>query len=282
VLSDRGRVRCRAVFLDGGGVLVLPHGDLVRAALRGIGVEIDAAAVPSAHYRAVRTLDRRTEEGTPDGYLSAFCGALGVPAARLQAAVSALSQLGDRARSGQILWSQPTRHARKTIDALRAAGIAVLVVTNSDGHAAENLRDAGVCQANVGRGAMVTDVVDSGLVGSAKPDPGIFRVALQRVDVEPSAVVHVGDMVTTDVIGARAAGSSRYTSTPTATVAPATTVTSVVWARSGTTSSRGTGVGIQYALPDDAEHAAHERVDSAEERVRAGGQARGRAPTHSS
>jgi predicted HAD superfamily phosphohydrolase YqeG len=82
----------------------------------------------------------------------------------------------------------------------------VVVVTHSDGHAAVNLRDAGVCQAAEGPGARVTDVVDSGQVGSEKPDTEIFRIALERAGVEPTAVVHVGDMVSTDVVGATAAG----------------------------------------------------------------------------
>ena len=52
----------------------------------------------------------------------------------------------------------------------------------------------------------MTDIVDSGRVGSEKPDTGIFTIALERAGVEPEAVVHVGDMVSTDVIGATAAG----------------------------------------------------------------------------
>ena len=82
----------------------------------------------------------------------------------------------------------------------------MVVVTNSDGHAAQNLRDAGVGQTTEGRGATVTDIVDSGQVGSEKPDTEIFRIALERAGVEPTAVVHVGDTVTTDVVGATAAG----------------------------------------------------------------------------
>jgi putative hydrolase of the HAD superfamily len=204
--QGRERVRCQAVFLDGGGVVVLPHASLVRAALREIGIDIDPAMVADAHYRAVRLIDRVLADSAPIVYLRAFCEGLGVPPARLEDGIAALSRLADRGRSGAILWSQPGPHALETIDALSAAGIAVVVVTNSDGHAAENLRDARVCQTGAGPGATVTDVVDSGQVGSEKPDTGIFRAALRRTEVEPTAVVHVGDMVSTDVIGASAAG----------------------------------------------------------------------------
>ena len=42
--------------------------------------------------------------------------------------------------------------------------------------------------------------------GSKKPSPKIFELALERANVEPSRVVHVGDTYQTDVLGARRAG----------------------------------------------------------------------------
>jgi putative hydrolase of the HAD superfamily len=120
--------------------------------------------------------------------------------------VAALDRLGDRRRSGQVLWSEPTPHALATINALRRAGIEVLVVSNSDGHAEDNLREAAVCQPGPGPGATVGTVIDSTLVGVEKPDPGIFRIALRAAGAEASSVVHVGDLLSTDVAGARAAG----------------------------------------------------------------------------
>jgi putative hydrolase of the HAD superfamily len=94
----------------------------------------------------------------------------------------------------------------ETIEALGRAGIAVVVVTNSNGHAAENLSDAGICQSTAGRGAVVTGIIDSEVVGAAKPNPAIFHAALAHAGVAPTAAVHVGDLVSADVIGARSAG----------------------------------------------------------------------------
>ena len=201
------RIRCDAVFLDAGGVIVLPDHGLVAAALAGVGVEIDASSVGAAHYRAIRRLDRDPQlRGAADAYLLALCSALGVLDQRLPPAAHVLSQLAQRDRSGEILWSQPAPNALRTIAALQRAGIKVLVVTNSDGHAAENLRDAGVCQVTPGAGVTVTDVIDSAIVGSAKPNPGIFREALRRAEAKPTSVVHVGDMLSADIDGARRAG----------------------------------------------------------------------------
>jgi putative hydrolase of the HAD superfamily len=49
-------------------------------------------------------------------------------------------------------------------------------------------------------------VVMSGEVGIAKPDPAIFRFALDKLGVAPEEVWHVGDSLASDVAGARAAG----------------------------------------------------------------------------
>ena len=194
------------MFLDAGGVIVLPHRGLVAAALAEIGVEIDADTVASAHYRAVRALDREAGGSGSGGYREALCRALSVPAARRDAAVAALARLADRRRSGEIMWSEAAPGALQTLRALHRARVPVLVVTNSDGHGEENLRDAGICQTGAGPGAQVSDVIDSTRVGATKPDPRIFHLALERAGVTAAAAVHVGDMLSTDIAGARAAG----------------------------------------------------------------------------
>jgi putative hydrolase of the HAD superfamily len=198
------------VFLDAGGVIILPDRHRLAAALAGVGIQIDPAAVPRAHYRAVRALDRAPERATrppsrPD-YPAALFPQLGIVAGRAAEALAVWERLADRRRTGAVLWNEPTPGAAETIAALRRAGLAVVIVTNSDGHGEENLRDAGVCQVGNGAGATVAAVIDSTRVGSAKPDPGIFEVALARVGARPDCTTHVGDMLTNDVIGARRVG----------------------------------------------------------------------------
>lgn len=51
-------------------------------------------------------------------------------------------------------------------------------------------------------------VVTSEAARSYKPDPAIFRRALQILGVDPSRVIHVGDSLHSDVQGAQAAGIS--------------------------------------------------------------------------
>jgi putative hydrolase of the HAD superfamily len=112
-------------------------------------------------------------------------------------ALAAWEELADRSRSGVVLWRKPTPGAIDTIDALRRAGLAVVIVTNSDGHGEENLRDSGFAG---------VPVIDSTVIGFRKPDPRIFEIALARAGVAPAETVHVGDTLANDVAGARAAG----------------------------------------------------------------------------
>ena len=97
------------------------------------------------------------------------------------------------------------------------------VVSNSDGTVQAELRRLGVCYAPDGRQMRRTDrttrnrtgtagipvgvVVDSAVVGVAKPDPAIFGIALAALGVPASeTVLYVGDSLRYDVTGAVAAG----------------------------------------------------------------------------
>lgn len=76
----------------------------------------------------------------------------------------------------------------------------VVVVTN-------NLLDEQVDKLeSLGISGYVDALVASEEVGIAKPEPGIFRVALERVGCPAEAAVMVGDSWENDVLGARAAG----------------------------------------------------------------------------
>jgi putative hydrolase of the HAD superfamily len=186
---------CRAVFLDAGGVIVLPDRHLLAGTLAGIGIEIDPDAVPRAHYRAVRALDRA---GDPD-YARALFPLLGIATVQTAEALAAWERLADRRRSTETLWSEPTPGAARTIAALRGAGITVVIVTNSDGQAAENLAACGFAG---------VPVIDSAVIGYRKPDARIFEAGLHRAGagIRATDVVHVGDTLSADVAGARAAG----------------------------------------------------------------------------
>jgi len=82
---------------------------------------------------------------------------------------------------------------------LRARGLKIGVVSNWD------TRLKSICD-GLGLARLVDFIVISAEVGVRKPDPGIFRMALDRAGVRPEEAIHVGDLLEEDVEGARRAG----------------------------------------------------------------------------
>lgn len=83
--------------------------------------------------------------------------------------------------------------AVEAVDRLRARGLSVAIVSNWDISLHERLAPLRV------------PVVASAEAGARKPDPAVFRFALQRLGVAPERTLHVGD-TEADEEGARAAG----------------------------------------------------------------------------
>lgn len=83
---------------------------------------------------------------------------------------------------------------------MRGCGLRLVVITNSEG--AYQRKKIGA----IGLADAFDDVVISGEVGVAKPDPRIFRAACAAAGAEPHEVVHVGDRLDTDALGAARAG----------------------------------------------------------------------------
>jgi putative hydrolase of the HAD superfamily len=88
----------------------------------------------------------------------------------------------------------PLPGAVEAVDRLRAHGLALAVVSNWDETLPERLDVFGV-----------GTIVSSAEVGVPKPDPAIFRLALERLGVRPERTLHIGDSAA-DEQGAHAAG----------------------------------------------------------------------------
>jgi len=93
----------------------------------------------------------------------------------------------------------PFDDAVPALEALRARGIRVAVVSNWDSRLRRILGEHGL-------GPRLDAVVISAEVGWRKPHPAIFRRTLELLGTAPGEVLHVGDSVGDDVEGARAAG----------------------------------------------------------------------------
>jgi putative hydrolase of the HAD superfamily len=72
------------------------------------------------------------------------------------------------------------------------------VISNSYGNMPALLAEAGLAPFEI--------VLDSALVGVAKPDPALYELAAARLALPPTAILHVGDSWERDVLPAHAIG----------------------------------------------------------------------------
>ena len=85
------------------------------------------------------------------------------------------------------------------LDALRAAGLRLAVISNFVWGAPELIHDLELA-------AHFEALVVSARGGFQKPNPGIFRHALEQMHVAPERALHVGDSYRADILGARRLG----------------------------------------------------------------------------
>ena len=190
----------RVVLLDALGTLVdlQPPAPRLRALLEEAGFEVDeerAAAgfgAEIAYYLAhhLDGSDPAALDDLRDRCAEALREALGLPG--LDHATARRVMLG-------ALEFTAFPDAAPALRELRAAGHALIVVSNWDCSLPEWLRPPGLLD-------LVDEVVSSAVVGAAKPDPAPFRRALELAGAEPEEALHVGDSPENDVAGARAAG----------------------------------------------------------------------------
>ena len=191
-----------AVSLDAGGVLVVPDHGLLAWFLARAGVEVDRGRMDAAHYRGVGAVDRaRSPAETFGDYVGGYLAELGVPAEREDAARAALDTI-----VVPPVWRQPIPGAIAAARRLADAGFALAVTSNADGNVAESLARAELAQCGPGPGVELVCVSDSGALGVAKPDPGIFLATAEALGLPPERVCHVGDSLHYDAEGAVAAG----------------------------------------------------------------------------
>lgn len=190
-----------AVFLDVGGVLHLPDHRAVLAGLSRAGLEVDPARLDRCHYVGAAAL-RLPERDVWRTYQEGYARDLGLAECLIPRAVAALSSVFDRPG----VWSRLVPGTAEALVSLAATGVALAIVSNSDGTLEGRLRREGLCQVGEGPGVVVEVVVDSGRAGVSKPDPAIFDFAFEATGVPPERTVHVGDTPAMDVDGALAAG----------------------------------------------------------------------------
>jgi HAD superfamily hydrolase (TIGR01509 family) len=193
--------------LDAGNTVIFLDYARVARALEGAGFSTTAEALNVAEGATKVALDRGelehfdwSESRLPSPrswgrYVGTMVRRAGVEARRVPGVLD-------------VLWAQHRRRnfwhlvpdgLPAALAAVRASGVRVAIVSNSEGRLAGLLAEVGLLDS-------IDLVLDSGVVGVEKPDPRIFHLALEHFAVPPARALHLGDVYGTDVVGARAAG----------------------------------------------------------------------------
>ena len=193
-----------AVLLDIGGVLLLPEPNAIADALKPTGINPSEALLHQAHHRAVAAIDQ-TGEKTPHSagrsYWREYARACDVPTEILE---EITDRLVDAFAKG-FGWWHVVPGCREALATL-ANHLPIALVSNSSGEVEDALRELQLCQVGVGPGIQVATLIDSTVLGFRKPDPRIFELALSQLGVSANQVVHVGDILRSDIDGAQAVG----------------------------------------------------------------------------
>ena len=190
------------LLIDAMGTLLrlLPASSRLRIGLRErFGVQIgepEAAAALAAeisYYRA------HMHEGRDAESVAALHRACGAALAGALPALAGVDPEGVTATLLEALRFEACADARPALYAVRSRGLRVIVVSNWDASLPDALDASGLSD-------LVDGVVSSGAAGVAKPAPEIFARALALAGAAAGEAVHVGDSLSEDVAGARAAG----------------------------------------------------------------------------
>jgi putative hydrolase of the HAD superfamily len=196
------QARYRAVLLDALGTLVEldPPWPLLRATLElRHGIEVaddDAKQAMLAEMAFYRAHHHEGRDKLSLAELRRRCALV------LRERLPAAANLSVQELTDVLLDSirfTPFPDTAPALAELRAAGVRLAVVSNWD-------CSLKVVLGELGLAAAVDAIVVSAEVGSRKPDPRIFEIALERLGCEAGKALLAGDSLETDVLGARAAG----------------------------------------------------------------------------
>ena len=192
----------KAIFLDAGGTLIhLDSAYICRSIKISLGIQIDQERFRHAQFLGMSRVAELVAAGAGSTeklkreFYSTLLPEVGVNNTQLASAVECVLKLAHE----EMLWRTADETTASTLAQLKARGLKLAVVSNSDGRIDIALEQAGIAH-------LLDFSVDSFNVGVEKPDPRIFRIATDRAEVAPHEAAYVGDLYSVDVVGSRNAG----------------------------------------------------------------------------
>jgi putative hydrolase of the HAD superfamily len=193
--------KLKAMLFDFGGTLAFLDFDLLAREFSREGRKLDPLALEHAEYAGRAAIDRvlmnpGTEVATSYGeFFRAWMAAAGIPDEEILAHGARFTAIHREA----TLWRVVRHGTFEALERLKSAGYKLAIVSNAEGQVEADARRFGLAP-------FFDVIIDSHVVGVAKPDPRIFEITLERLGLAPDEVRFAGDIYSIDVLGARAAG----------------------------------------------------------------------------
>jgi putative hydrolase of the HAD superfamily len=189
------------LLIDAGGTFVFIDQELLSQVLASFGFNIGGLRLYSEHFRAIHWFDSYVREHgrfpprMRKPYTQLLFELAGVPE-HIAVPAAVLAEARHQERN---LWTFTFPWAVEALDRLLDEGYRLSVISNADGRVSQQLDELGLSH-------YFERVFDSALVGTAKPDPRIFELALHELGLRAEDALFVGDMFYIDVWGANRAG----------------------------------------------------------------------------
>lgn len=201
-MASKKKKALKALLFDFGGTLAFLDYELLAREFSRVGRKLEALALEHAEYAGRAAIDRhlmgengQAVTGAYEQFFRGWMRAAGIPEEEFRECAAKFAAIHREA----TLWRVVRPGTFEALEAFKSAGYRLAIVSNAEGQVESDAKRFGLAP-------YFDAIIDSHVVGVAKPDPRIFQIALERLGAGPDEVRFAGDIYSIDVAGARAAG----------------------------------------------------------------------------
>jgi putative hydrolase of the HAD superfamily len=200
--SGRERSEVSALLFDFGGTLAFLDFELLATEFSRPARKLDPIKLEYAEYAGRAALDHhlmseksRDPNAAYEDFFRAWMNAAGIPQNEFADIAARFRAMHEEA----CMWRIVREGTYDALERLKSAGLKLGIVSNADGRVAADAKRFGLAK-------FFDVIIDSKVVGVEKPNPKIFQLALDALEVPSEAAMYAGDIFAIDMLGARAAG----------------------------------------------------------------------------
>lgn len=187
------------IFFDAGGTIIFPNVEVLCDVAYNFGHSLSPSDFLKAFSETIFYFDNLfKKEGPKDN--TVFYNLIPFSLKKLgileEEGVKIREKM--REREKDLIWTYTLPEIKEGLEILKSHGYRLSVISNSNGTVEEQIKRAGLRK-------YFERVYDSGIIGMEKPEPGIFHYVLSDMNLSPTDVIYIGDIVMIDILGANRA-----------------------------------------------------------------------------